>query len=192
MWYATMCGEARACDGRASEYELYHAFASSRFPLKVRTRALPFAVVADIQATMDDPPAGVAFAVAHSHLRGLDVAVSWRAQQTQHPQFGSESDLQDRVGIINGNTEGEIVRRLAGQYMDEESASELGALLQASGMLPKKSRGKGTKAVSQLTNSPGRNGQPSAWPNCWTSAAVGSKGGCGEQTVHVIRYVAMR
>ena len=34
-------------------------------------------------------------------------------------------------------------RRLAGQYLDEESASELGALLQASGMLPKKSRGKG-------------------------------------------------
>ncbi|CAE7947196.1 unnamed protein product, partial [Symbiodinium sp. KB8] len=33
-FWAAFVAAARACDGRASEYELYHAFASSRFPLK--------------------------------------------------------------------------------------------------------------------------------------------------------------
>ncbi|CAE7326537.1 unnamed protein product [Symbiodinium natans] len=117
FWEAFLAA-ARACDGRASEYELYSAFARSRFPQRVGIRALPFAVVADLQATISHPPAGVAFAVAHSHLRDLP-----------------DEELKDRVGIINGNTEQEILRRLAGERLASGAANELIGILNASGMI---------------------------------------------------------
>ena len=110
FWEAFV-GAARACQGRASEYELYYAFVISRFPHKVQTRALPFAVVADIQATLSNPPE-VAFAVAHSHLRSLPA-----------------EDLRDRLGIINGDTQREVLRRLAGESLADTEASELMSIL---------------------------------------------------------------
>lgn len=103
---------ARACGGRASEYELYHAFAAHAFPKQVVARPLAFAVVGDVEAAVRSPPAeGLAFLVAHSHLRGL-----------------SAEELRDREGIINGDVRAEVVRRMAG------GNAELAALLAASGM----------------------------------------------------------
>eukprot|EP00913_Durusdinium_trenchii_P026728 g25075.t1 len=81
---------ARQLQGRASEYELYYAFAMHRCPSQVQTRALPFAVVADIEAMMSKSVPPVVFAVAHSHLEGL-----------------SAKELEDREGIINGDIEAE-------------------------------------------------------------------------------------
>lgn len=105
---------ARACGGRASEYELYHAFARRYFPEIVVPRPLAFAIVADFELAMRAPPvSGLAFLVAHSHLRGL-----------------APKELQDREGVINGDVKAEIVRRLAHGH-----PPELAAILAGSGML---------------------------------------------------------
>mmetsp|Transcript_4888 Transcript_4888/g.14528 ORF Transcript_4888/g.14528 Transcript_4888/m.14528 type:complete len:316 (-) Transcript_4888:93-1040(-) len=104
---------ARECGGRASEYELYHAFACKFFPQRTVPRQLPFAVVADVEAAEKSPPAlDLAFLVAHSHLRGL-----------------SAEELRDREGVINGNVGAEVARRLA-----QGHAAELAVLLVGSGM----------------------------------------------------------
>mmetsp|Transcript_81751 Transcript_81751/g.226441 ORF Transcript_81751/g.226441 Transcript_81751/m.226441 type:complete len:317 (+) Transcript_81751:60-1010(+) len=103
----------QACEGRASEYELYHAFAHRLFPQRTSPRPLAFAVVADVEAALRCPPApALAFLVAHSHLRGL-----------------APEELRDREGIINGNVHVEIARRLA-----QGHPPELAALLAGSGM----------------------------------------------------------
>lgn len=104
---------AKECGGRASEYELYHAFACRHFQRQTVPRRLPFAVVADASAAERSPPAPVlAFLVAHSHLRGLP-----------------PEDLRDREGVINGNVDAEIARRLV-----QGHPPELAAALAASGM----------------------------------------------------------
>mmetsp|Transcript_82451 Transcript_82451/g.267065 ORF Transcript_82451/g.267065 Transcript_82451/m.267065 type:complete len:310 (-) Transcript_82451:21-950(-) len=104
---------AKACGGRASEYELYHAFACRFFPQRVVRWMPTFAVVADAEAAMRSPPAGVTFVVAHSHLRGL-----------------SKEELKDREGIINGDTQAEILR-----LMVQGHPQELLAMISGSGML---------------------------------------------------------
>ncbi|CAE8631908.1 unnamed protein product, partial [Polarella glacialis] len=93
---------AKACGGRASEYELYFAFARKTFPERAVTRRLTFAVVADPEAALASPPSGAAFFVAHSHLRGL-----------------SQDELRDREGVINGDVQAEIVRRLTQGHPNE-------------------------------------------------------------------------
>ncbi|CAE8732633.1 unnamed protein product, partial [Polarella glacialis] len=93
---------AKACGGRASEYELYFAFARKTFPERAVTRRLTFAVVADPEAALASPPPGAAFFVAHSHLRGL-----------------SQDELRDREGVINGDVQAEIVRRLTQGHPNE-------------------------------------------------------------------------
>ncbi|CAJ1407731.1 unnamed protein product [Effrenium voratum] len=110
FWQA-YCEAAKATEGRASEYELYYAFAISRC-VEVQTRMLSFAVVADMEAVVKADPPPASFAVAHSHLRAL-----------------SAEELRDREGIINGDTEREILRRLT-----EDQPAELSQLLLASGM----------------------------------------------------------
>eukprot|EP00927_Polykrikos_kofoidii_P038661 TRINITY_DN33072_c0_g1_i1.p1 TRINITY_DN33072_c0_g1~~TRINITY_DN33072_c0_g1_i1.p1 ORF type:complete len:373 (+),score=58.75 TRINITY_DN33072_c0_g1_i1:111-1121(+) len=105
---------ARTCEGRASEYEVYHAFARRHFSCRVATRALAFAIVADAEAGLRTPPPGVTFLVAHSHLRGL-----------------SEEQLRDREGVINGNVCAEIARRMS---QGKGRPPELAELLAASGM----------------------------------------------------------
>jgi len=104
---------AKACGGRASEYELYHAFACRFFSQRVVRWMPTFAVVADAEAAMRSPPAGVTFVVAHSHLRGL-----------------SKEELKDREGIINGDTQAEILR-----LMVQGHPQELLAMISGSGML---------------------------------------------------------
>mmetsp|Transcript_95054 Transcript_95054/g.268474 ORF Transcript_95054/g.268474 Transcript_95054/m.268474 type:complete len:322 (-) Transcript_95054:86-1051(-) len=104
---------ARACQGRASEYELYNAFARQRFPDHCVPRPLAFAVVADFEAALQKPPKSVAFVVAHSHLRGLPLP-----------------ELRDREGIINGDVQAETMRRVG-----QGHSLELAALLAGSGML---------------------------------------------------------
>jgi len=106
---------ARDCCGRASEYELYHAFAVQYFPLRVSVRQLAFGIAADATAFVasrrgDDK--ALAFVVSHSHLHGL-----------------SPEELRDREGVINGNVEKEVARRLG-----QGRAPELSALLAGSGM----------------------------------------------------------
>lgn len=111
-FWATFRDAALACSGRASEYELYHAFACSAFPERVAQRQLTFAVVADLEAALEKPPEGAAFVVAHSHLRGL-----------------SEQELRDREGVINGDINKELLRRLV------HIAPDAGNLVAASGLL---------------------------------------------------------
>lgn len=112
FWKA-FAAAAQQLNGRASEYELYGAYARSRFASQVKMRPLPFAVVADIEAAINGmKPPGI-FAVAHSHLRGL-----------------SAEELQDREGIINGNTEAENLR-----CMLQKQPKELREILLASGMM---------------------------------------------------------
>ena len=101
-----------ACGGRASEYELYHAFARRFWPARVVSRRLPFAVVSDAEAAARAPAQDVAFLVAHSHLRGL-----------------SPAELRDREGVINGDVRAEVVRRLT-----HDQPPELAAILAGSGM----------------------------------------------------------
>eukprot|EP00435_Cladocopium_sp_Y103_P036456 s1358_g9.t1 len=85
---------------------------------EVKMRPLPFAVVADIEAAINGmKPPGI-FAVAHSHLRGLSA----------EDRFSCE--LQDREGIINGNTEAENLR-----CMLQKQPKELREILLASGMM---------------------------------------------------------
>lgn len=104
---------AQRCQGKASEYELYAAFARREFPAMISLRALAFAVVADFEAAMASPPPGIAFIVAHSHLRGL-----------------SKEELLDREGTINGNTEAELLR-----FVGHGHSDELAAILVQSRML---------------------------------------------------------
>lgn len=103
---------ARECGGRASEYDLYHAFGRRFFPDRVIARPLTFAVVADVEATLRLPPKGAAFFVAHSHLRGL-----------------TPEQLLDREGVINGDTKAQVVKRIT-----HGQPPELAALLAGSGM----------------------------------------------------------
>jgi len=104
---------ARSCGGRASEYELYHSFVRHRFPNLANTRSMPFAVVADWErALLTLPAPELAFLVAHSHLRHLPA-----------------EELQDREGVINGNTAIEVARRLTQRH-----DPELSAILTRSGM----------------------------------------------------------
>lgn len=103
---------AKSCGGRASEYELYFAYALQFLPHRVQPRKLAFAVVGDFEAALRSPPSNVAFFVAHSHLRSL-----------------SSEELRDREGIINGDTQAETLHKLtSGQ------PPELAKLLAASGM----------------------------------------------------------
>lgn len=83
---------ARTSGGRASEYELYHAFCCRSFAERLVSRPLSFKVVGDLQGTLGAPPA-VDFVAAHSHLCAL-----------------SEKELRDREGIINGDVQKEIAR----------------------------------------------------------------------------------
>lgn len=104
---------ARSCGGRASEYELYHSFVRHRFPNLAKTRAMPFAVVADWEGALLAPPAPeLAFFVAHSHLRHLPA-----------------EELLDKEGVVNGNTSMEVARRLTQRH-----DPELSAILIRSGM----------------------------------------------------------
>lgn len=102
----------QACGGRASEYELYHAYAAKHFAERLVLRRLPFAVVGDLAAAFAAPPEGAQFLVAHSHLRGL-----------------SSEELEDREGVINGNIALQVAQRLL-----KDKPPELAALLAGSGM----------------------------------------------------------
>jgi len=104
---------ARACGGRASEYELYHAFLAHAYAERLVHRPLAFAIVGGWEAAVASPPPSVVFLVAHSHLRGL-----------------APEELRDREGVINGDVQAEIVRRLVHKH-----PPELAALIAGSGML---------------------------------------------------------
>eukprot|EP00929_Paragymnodinium_shiwhaense_P032332 TRINITY_DN17939_c0_g1_i4.p1 TRINITY_DN17939_c0_g1~~TRINITY_DN17939_c0_g1_i4.p1 ORF type:complete len:305 (-),score=78.00 TRINITY_DN17939_c0_g1_i4:32-946(-) len=87
---------ASAEKGRASEYELYGAYARRFVAARTRVEQLTFAVVADAEAVAAaHRDRGVVFLVEHSHLRGL-----------------SKEELQDREGVINGDVKSEVVRRM--------------------------------------------------------------------------------
>jgi hypothetical protein len=100
---------ALASKGHASEYELYFAFALTRFPAAAQARPLCFAVNHDWRA------ADASFAdyvVSHSHLQKGDPSLSSREGLINVPE-GRESTL---LAALGGNPE-EQRRRLAASIM---------------------------------------------------------------------------
>ena len=100
---------ALASKGHASEYELYFAFALTRFPAAAQARPLCFAVNHDWRA------ADASFAdyvVSHSHLQKDDPSLSSREGLINVPE-GRESGL---LAALGGNPE-EQRRRLTASIM---------------------------------------------------------------------------
>lgn len=120
LWRAIV-DAAGALGGRASEYELYHAFACAHWPSAARVWRPPFAVTADFRSASAKPPVNTVFLVSHSHLRGL-----------------SACELLDREGVLNAAAAPQALKALGlagGLLLGGGRGPELAALLHGSGML---------------------------------------------------------
>lgn len=113
QFWSVFANAAKACGGRVSEYELYHAFAVRHFPSCVKNWNPTFAVVSDFKAARLKPPPGSVFLVSHSHLHGL-----------------APEELRGREGVINGDVKSEILR-----CMTYGHSPELHAMIASSGLL---------------------------------------------------------